>query len=104
MRSLHTSEALAPLIVALAHTQVALALISIYLIGGPCTGPCPKKTAPFRPSKRYTVVYAVNQFLLAYLGAYGTHMFALWVWVGDGTSKTFFFLFYHFENVWLGVP
>ena len=35
---------------------------------------------------------------LAYLGAYGTHMFALWVWVGDGTSKIFFFLFYHFEN------
>ena len=27
---------------------------------------------------------------LAYLGAYGTHMFALGVWVGDGTSKTFF--------------
>ena len=33
---------------------------------------------------------------LAYLGAYGAHMFALWVWVGDGTNKTFFFLFYHF--------
>ena len=27
---------------------------------------------------------------LAYLGAYGTHMFALRVWVGDETSKTFF--------------
>ena len=27
---------------------------------------------------------------LPYLGAYGTHMFALRVWVGDGTSKTFF--------------
>ena len=27
---------------------------------------------------------------LAYLGAYGTHMFALGVWVGDGTSKTSF--------------
>ena len=41
---------------------------------------------------------------LAYLGAYGTHMFALWVWVGDGTSKTFFFLFYHFGNAKLGAP
>ena len=30
--------------------------------------------------------------ILAYLSAYGTHMFALRVWVGDGTSKTFFFL------------
>ena len=27
---------------------------------------------------------------LAYLGAYGAHMFALRVWVDDGTSKTFF--------------
>jgi hypothetical protein len=27
---------------------------------------------------------------LAYLGTYGAHMFALWVWVGDGTSKFFF--------------
>ena len=35
---------------------------------------------------------------LAYLGAYGTHMFAHLVWVGEGTSKTFV-LFYHFENV-----
>jgi hypothetical protein len=63
MWPLHTTEALAPLIVALAHIQVALALISIYLIGGPCTwplhpscgpctGPCPKKNAPFQPSKR----------------------------------------------------
>ena len=25
---------------------------------------------------------------LAYLGPYGAHMFALRVWVGDGTSKT----------------
>ena len=39
MWPLHTTEALAPLIVALAHIQVALALISIYLIGGPCTWP-----------------------------------------------------------------
>ena len=35
--------------------------------------------------------YLTDQLtLLAYLGAYGTHMFALRVWVGDGTSKTFF--------------
>ena len=32
----------------------------------------------------------MHQAQLAYLGAYGTHMFALWVWVGDETSKTFF--------------
>ena len=31
-----------------------------------------------------------NNITLAYLGAYGTHMFALQIWVGDGTSKTFF--------------
>ena len=28
---------------------------------------------------------------LAYLGAYGTPMFALRVWVGDGTRKSYFF-------------
>jgi hypothetical protein len=28
--------------------------------------------------------------LLAYLGAYGAHMFAFWVCVGHGNSKTFF--------------
>jgi hypothetical protein len=36
---LQTSEALAPLLVALAHIQVALAPISIYRICGPCTWP-----------------------------------------------------------------
>ena len=71
MWPLHTTEALAPLIVALAHIQVALAPISIYLIGGPCTwplhpsrgpctGPCPKKNAPFRPSKRYRVLQTIQ--------------------------------------------
>ena len=37
---------------------------------------------------------------LAYLGAYGTHMFALWVWVGDGT----FFSCSITLNVQLSVP
>ena len=37
MWPLHTLEALAPLLVALAHIQVALAPISIYWISGPCT-------------------------------------------------------------------
>jgi hypothetical protein len=39
MQPLHTSEALAPLFVALAHIQVALVPISIYGICGPCTWP-----------------------------------------------------------------
>jgi hypothetical protein len=39
MWPLHTSEALAPLLVALAHIQVALAPISIYRICGPFTWP-----------------------------------------------------------------
>ena len=39
MWPLHTSEALAPLPVALAHIQVALAPISIYQICGPCPWP-----------------------------------------------------------------
>ena len=61
---LHTSEALAPLLVALAHIQVALAPISIYRICGPCTWPLHLfswplhmplhlENAPFQPSKRY---------------------------------------------------
>jgi hypothetical protein len=65
MWPLHTTEALAPLIVALAHIQVALAPISIYRICGPCTWPLhlflgplhrplPRENAPFQPSKRYT--------------------------------------------------
>jgi hypothetical protein len=56
--------ALAPLLVALAYIQVALAPISIYRICGPCTwplhhflwplhSPLPQENAPFRPSKRY---------------------------------------------------
>ena len=62
---LHTSEALAPLLVALAHIQVALAPNSICQICGPCTWPLhlfswplhrplPQKNEPFRPSKRYS--------------------------------------------------
>ena len=65
MWPLHTSEALAPFFVALAHIQVALAPISIYQICGPCTWPLhlflwplhrplPQENAPFRPSKRYS--------------------------------------------------
>ena len=46
MWPLNTIEALAPLIVALAHIQVALAPISIYLIGGPCTWPLHPSRAP----------------------------------------------------------
>ena len=76
MWPLHTTEALAPLIVALAHIQVALAPISIYMVGGPCTwplhpsrgpctGPCPKKNAPFQPSKRYEILllHLLNSFI-----------------------------------------
>ena len=46
MWPLHTSEALAPLLVALAHIQVALAPISIYRICGPCTWPLHMALAP----------------------------------------------------------
>ena len=65
MWPLHTSEALAPLLVALAYIQVALAPISVYWNCGPCT--CPLhffswplhwplhlENAPFWPSKRYS--------------------------------------------------
>ena len=67
MWPLHTTEALAPLIVALALIQVALAPISIYQICGPCTWPLhrplPQKNEPFRPSKRYvhSDVYGLNK-------------------------------------------
>ena len=55
------------------------------------------------------IVFRILIKLLAYLGAYGAHMFALWVWVGDGTSKTIekgsfkikknlYIWSYHFEN------
>ncbi len=41
--------------------------------------------------------------LLAYLGTYGAHMFALWVWVGHGASKTFLFLLYTLQMILLGL-
>ena len=64
MWPLYTTEALAPMIVALAHIQVALAPICIYRICGPCTWPLHLFSWPllwplhlenvhFRPSKRY---------------------------------------------------
>ena len=70
---LHTSEALAPLLVALAHIQVALAPNSICQICGPCTWPLhlfswplhrplPQKNEPFRPSKRYFQDLLCNAF------------------------------------------
>ena len=56
----------------------------------------------------------VSKYTLAYLGAYGAHMFALLVWVGGRTSKTIekgslkirnlYFWFYIFENASLGAP
>ena len=55
---LHKSEALAPLLVALAHIQVAFAPIYFFRICGPCTSsrgsctwPLHLEKAPFRPSK-----------------------------------------------------
>ena len=77
MWPLHTTEALAPLIVALAHIQVALAPNSICQICGPCTWPLhlfswplhrplPQKNEPFRPSKRYIlnlIGFPLNIFL-----------------------------------------
>ena len=39
--------------------------------------------------------------ILAYLGAYGAHMFALRVWVGHGASKTFFL--YTLQMILLGL-
>ena len=45
---------------------------------------------PQTPKSCDALIEVFKFIRLAYLGAYGTHMFALWVWVGDGTSKTFF--------------
>ena len=76
MWPLHTTEALAPLIVALAHIQVALAPNSICQICGPCTWPLhlfswplhrplPQKNEPFQPSKRYMYsIYSSEKLLL----------------------------------------
>ena len=65
----HTSEALAPLLMALAHIQVALAPISIYRICGPCTWPLHlfswplhQENYPFQPSKRQYLLNQLNCF------------------------------------------
>ena len=48
------------------------------------------KKEKFITSLQKRVIKLIEFIILAYLGAYGTHMFALLVWVGDETSKTFF--------------
>ena len=76
MWPLHTAEAFAPLFVALAHIQVALAPISIYWICGPCTWPLHLENAPFQPSKRY--IY-FNQSQNSSRPAENTALFCDWL-------------------------
>ena len=83
---LHTSEALAPLLVTLAHIQVALAPNSISQICGPCTWPLhlflwplhrplPQKNEPFQLSKRYFSKFVVFWDLLFFWNLFFLDLF-----------------------------